>query len=134
MEVINGASRFLEPQILMTVLAFDAMGYYRDERRTSKIPLFKQIQRCLDAAGIDFSSIGPALGIAKAIANTNNELRHPDRHQRPDPVHMGLVAKLSIAVMRLQLFELWASPRIVVRAMQAMATYSKRSMASDRLG
>ncbi|MET1087332.1 MAG: hypothetical protein ABWY04_09475 [Arthrobacter sp.] len=109
-EVINGASRFLEPQVLMTVLALDAMGYYRDEHRSGNIPLFKQIERCLGAAGIDFSSIGPALGIAKAIANTNNDLKHPDRQQRPDPVHMSLVARLSIAVMRLQLFDLLGLP------------------------
>lgn len=109
-EVINGASRFLEPQILMTTLALDAMGYYRDERRNSNVPLFKQIQRCLDAAAIDLSPIGPALGIARAIANTNNDLKHPDRQQRPDPIHMSLVAKLSTAVMRLQLFDLLDLP------------------------
>lgn len=105
-EVINGASHFLEPQILMTVLALDAMGYYRDQRRAGNIALSKQIERCLVAAGVDFSSIGPLLGIAKAIANTNNDLKHPDRQQRPDPIHMSLVAELSTAIMRLQLFDL----------------------------
>lgn len=109
-EVINGASRFLEPQVMMAVLGLDAMGYYRDGQRTRNVALAKQIERCLAAAGIDFSGIGPVRGIAKAIASVNNDLKHPDRLQRPDPIHLSLVANLSIVVMRLQLFDLLGLP------------------------
>lgn len=109
-EVINGASRFLEPQVLMTVLGLDAMGHYRDEGRARNVALFRQIERCLRAAGVDFSSIGPVQGVAKAIANINNDLKHPDRDRRPDPVELSLVADLSIMAMRLQLFDLLDLP------------------------
>lgn len=109
-EVINGASRFLEPQVMMVVVGLDAMGYYRDQQRARNVPLFRQVERCLTAAGVDLSSIGPIRGVAKAIAAVNNDLKHPDRLSRPDPVHLSLVANLSIAVMRLQLFDLLGLP------------------------
>lgn len=105
-EVINGASRFLEPQILMMVLGLDAMGHYRDPLRSSKVPLHRQIERCIAATRVDWSAIGPEKGIAKAIANVNNDLKHPDRIHRPDSLEMDLIAGLALVIMRLQLFDL----------------------------
>jgi hypothetical protein len=110
-EVINGASRFLEPQVMMAALGLDAMGHYRDQDRASRVPLFKQIQRCVIATQADWSSIGSAKGIAMAIANTNNDLKHPDRLSRPDPLELRLVSDLAIIIMRLQLFDLLELPQ-----------------------
>lgn len=109
-EVINGASRFLEPQVLLAMLALDAMGYYLDNARSRNVPLSVQIERCLVSANIDLGSIGTNSEIARAMANVNNDLKHPDRLQRPDPLQLNLVAKLSVAVMRLQLFSLLDLP------------------------
>jgi len=109
-EVINGASKFVEPQLMMITLALDAMGYYRDPVRKSKTPLFKQIQRCMAATQIDWPEIGPVDGIARAIANTNNELKHPDRLNRPDVLQIGLLSNLAVIIMRFQLFDLLDLP------------------------
>lgn len=109
-EVINGASRFIEPQVLMAVLGLDALGYYHDSERARGVALYKQIERCIKMAKMDLKSIGTDLGIAKAIARVNNDLKHPDRLQRPDPIHMTLVANLSISLMRMQLFTLLDLP------------------------
>jgi hypothetical protein len=109
-EVINGASRFLEPRIMMTTLGLDAMGYFLDPTRANHTPLFKQILRCISATKHDWSAIGSDTGIAKAIANVNNDLKHPDRLSRPDSLTLQLIDRLATVIMRLQVFELLKLP------------------------
>ncbi|GAA2492340.1 hypothetical protein [Terrabacter carboxydivorans] len=105
-EVINGATRFVEPRLLMTVLGLDAMGYFRDDLRKPKTPLHMQIERCLLASGLDVSALGSVRQVATAIAHVNNDIKHPDRDHRPDGIVMRLVADLALLVMRMQTFEL----------------------------
>lgn len=115
-EVINGASRFLEPQVMMTALGLDAMGYYRDPDRRRNTRLAAQIERCMVAVGVDYSKIGPIGGIASAIANVNNEIKHPDRLVRPDSLQLSLIADLSMFIARTQLFDLLRLPEKTKRA------------------
>jgi hypothetical protein len=109
-EVINGASRFLEPQLLMAALGLEAMGHYRDPNRKPHARLHCQVQRCVEATNVDWSVIGPNEGIAQAIANTNNDLKHPDRPNRPDHLQLSLITRLSLAIMRLQVLDLLRLP------------------------
>ena len=83
-EVINGASRFREPQLIMAAMSLEAAGHYRDPQRRPKRRLEEQIQRCLAATGHDWSAIGTEMGIARAIAKTTNDLKHADRPNRPN--------------------------------------------------
>ena len=110
-EVINGASRFLEPRIMMTTLGLDAMGYFLDADRARGTALHKQILRCITATKHDWSVIGPDVGIARAIANVNNDLKHPDRLSRPDSRDLKLLDALATVIMRLQVFELLGLPK-----------------------
>jgi hypothetical protein len=105
-EVINGASRFLEPQLLMTAMALEAMGHYRDAQRQPNRSVESQIKRCIDATGFDWSPIGSTRGIAGALAQAYNDLKHVDRGRRPDGFELSLLTPLAVIIMRLQLFDL----------------------------
>lgn len=103
-EVINGMSNFLEPQLMMAILGLDAFGYVKlgPQRRD----LWINIKACIDATGIDFSALGSNEVVAKALANTNNDLKHPDRRRRPDSIELGLAVDMAIAILRMQIFDL----------------------------
>jgi hypothetical protein len=105
-EVMNGVSNFLEPQFMMLALGLDAMGHYRDASRRRNVSIQKQIERCISACGLDVSRIGTARGIAQALANMNNEIKHPDRGHRPEYIELGLAVDLAKVIMRLQLLDL----------------------------
>jgi hypothetical protein len=104
-EVINGAANFLEPQLMMLATALDYFGYYRygDARRR---PLHESIKMCLDGADLDFPKIGSREGIARAIANLNNELKHPDRAHLPASDELHCIVSLAKIIARAQPFDL----------------------------
>ena len=123
-EVINGASRFLEPQLLMTAMALEAMGHYRDPQRRPKIPVESQVKRCLDATRFDFTRIGSNKAIARAVARTYNDLKHPDRDSRPDGYELSLLTPLALLVLRMQLFDLLRMPmKVRTRFERSNAVY-----------
>lgn len=105
-EVINGATNFLEPRLMMLSLGLDAMGHFRDGTRKRNVKLSDQILRCITASGLDLSEIGSAKGIAAAIATMNNDIKHADRPDRPDGVELSLAVDLGLLIMRFQLFDL----------------------------
>lgn len=109
-EVINGASRFLEPQLLMTAMGLEAMGHYRDPQRRSRVSFESQIKRCVDATRFDFTRVGSNKGIARALARTYNDLKHPDRDSRPDGYELSLLTPLALLILRMQLFDLLRLP------------------------
>lgn len=108
-EVINGASRFLEPQLMTLAISLDRFGYYRfgDQKRRS---MPDHITKCLEAANLDFPQIGSVEGIAKAISNVNNDLKHPDREKYPGAVVLSGVKELAKIIVRAQLFDLLDAP------------------------
>lgn len=110
-EVINGASRFREPQLLMAAMSLEAAGHYRDPERRRRRPLHEQIQRCLAATKHDWSAIGSEGGIARAIAETTNDLKHPDRPRRPNGVELAVVTDLARLLMRMQILDLLQIPK-----------------------
>lgn len=104
-EVINGATKFLEPQLMMLAISLDRFGYYRyqdGERRAMN----EHIAKCLEAADLDWPQIGSRIGIAKAIANVNNDLKHPDRADYPETDELAAITRLSEIIARAQLFDL----------------------------
>lgn len=105
-EVVNGATAFYEPQLMMTAMSLDAMGYYRDPLRTPKTSARLQVRRCVDATNYDWSAIGSNEGISRAITNAYNDLKHPDRYNRPDGFKLSLITPLAILIMRMQLLDL----------------------------
>lgn len=109
-EVINGATRFLEPQLMMLAISLDMLGYYRDAGRASNVPLATHVKRCLDDADLDWPQIGSRTGIAKAIAKLNNDLKHPDRMSPPDPAELSCITGLALIIVRAQVFDLLRLP------------------------
>ncbi|WP_154796192.1 hypothetical protein [Occultella kanbiaonis] len=108
--VINGASRFLEPQLIMTAMSLEAAGYYRDPNRRPRERLERQVQRCVAATGHDWSAIGSERGIARAIAKTTNDLKHADRPDRPNAVELRVITDLAKLIMRMQILDLLHTP------------------------
>ncbi|EYR62091.1 hypothetical protein N866_11975 [Actinotalea ferrariae CF5-4] len=104
-EVLNGAAKFLEPQLMMLASALDHFGYYRfnDQRRR---PMHRSIKKCPDDLTIDWPTIGSRDGIARAIANLNNDLKHPDRERRPPIEELACVVELAKLIARAQPFDL----------------------------
>lgn len=105
-EVLNGASNFLEPQLMMTVIGLDSMGHFRDPNRSGRVALETQIVRCMKPLRLDWSAFGHPRGIALAIARANNDLKHPDRNNRPSTEQLRLTADLAMIIMRLQAIDL----------------------------
>lgn len=104
-EVFNGATTFLEPQLMMLAISLDRFGDYRyddGEQRAMKTT----VKRCLDDSGFDFSRVGSNAAIAAAIANANNDLKHPGRKDYPDNEVLTGVTRLARVVVRAQLFDL----------------------------
>lgn len=109
-EVINGASRFREPQLIMAAMSLEAAGHYRDPHRRPRQRLEDQVRRCVAATGHDWSAIGTEKGIARAIAKTTNDLKHADRPNRPTGVELAVVTDLAKLIMRMQILDLLRIP------------------------
>lgn len=104
-EVINGAATFLEPQLMMLAAALDYFGYYRFGDQVQR-NMHLSIMKCLDDAELDWPTIGSHAGIASAITNLNNDLKHPDRERRPERGALASVAALARVMARAQIFDL----------------------------
>lgn len=104
-EVIDGATKFLEPQLMMLAISLDRFGYYRFGDGTRRA-MHDHIEKCLAAADLDWPQIGSRIGIAKAIANVNNDLKHPDRADYPETDELAAITRLSEVIARAQLFDL----------------------------
>lgn len=104
-EVINGATKFLEPQLMMLAISLDRFGYflYGDSGRRK---MYTNILKCLDEVDVEWPEIGSRIGIAKAISKINNDLKHPDREEYPDIEALAAITKISEIIVRLQIFDL----------------------------
>jgi hypothetical protein len=104
-EVINGATKFLEPQLMMLAISLDRFGYFRFGDGTRRA-MHEHVQKCLEEAQLDWPEIGSRVGIAKAIANVNNDLKHPDRPEYPETDELAGITRLAEVIARTQLFDL----------------------------
>lgn len=104
-EVINGATKFLEPQLMMLAISLDRFGYFRFGDGTRRA-MHEHVQKCLEEAQLDWPEIGSRVGIAKAIANVNNDLKHPDRPEYPEIDELAGITRLAEVIARTQLFDL----------------------------
>lgn len=103
-EVLNGATRFLEPQLMMLAISLDYFGYFRfgdSKQRGMNI----SIQKCLIDVGLDFSEVGSHQGIANAISTINNDIKHPDRERAPEHDVLAVITNLAKAIVRAQVLE-----------------------------
>lgn len=108
-EVLNGASPFIEPQLMMVASSLERLGAYRygDGRRRT---MAEQIERCLDDCGLDLPAVGSNHAVAQMIAKANNDLKHPDRPNYPDRDLLVAATRLSKLIIRGQLCELLDLP------------------------
>lgn len=104
-EVINGATKFLEPQLMMLAISLDRFGYFRFSDG-SRRAMHEHIEKCLEDADLTWPEIGSRIGIAKAIANVNNDLKHPDRPDYPETDELAAITRLAEIIARAQLFDL----------------------------
>jgi hypothetical protein len=109
-EVLNGATTFLEPQLMMLAISLERLGLYRHGDRKRRA-LWENIERCLVDADLDWPQLGSRSGIAKAIANLNNDLKHPDRDHFPATDELAGVVYLSKIIIRAQMFDLLGLPQ-----------------------
>lgn len=108
-EVINGATSFLEPQLMMLAISLDRFGHFRHRDRRRRA-MWENIEKCLIDAQLDWPEIGSRRGIAMAISNINNDLKHPDREQYPETTELAGAVLLSKIIVRAQLFDLLGLP------------------------
>ncbi len=134
-EVLNGgAGSFVEPRLTLAVFAMEALGYYLDQSRKRNVALRDQIERCLDVPGVDWSAVGPPDQIAQALANVNNDLKHPDRGHRPGGLEMGLAADLGIVILRLMFTHLLGVDDSAIKQFCRLSAFTKPLTAFDRNG
>ncbi len=72
--------------------------------------MWENIEKCLIDAQLDWPEIGSRRGIAMAISNINNDLKHPDREQYPETTELAGAVYLSKIIVRAQLFDLLGLP------------------------
>lgn len=103
-EVLNGATKFLEPQMMMLAIAMERFGHYSDDARRRR--LHEYIERCMEDADLDWPQIGRRTGIARALADLNNDLKHADRPNYPETDVLVAMVGLAKIIVRSQLFHL----------------------------
>lgn len=108
-EVINGATTFLEPQLMMLAISLDRFGHFRYGGRRRRA-MWENIEKCLVDAQLDWPEIGSRQGVAMAISNINNDLKHPDRERYPETEELAGAVYLSRIIVRAQLFDLLGLP------------------------
>ncbi|MBX3196082.1 MAG: hypothetical protein KF727_13400 [Microbacteriaceae bacterium] len=133
-EVLNGATNFLEPQLMMLAISLDRFGYFRfaDGRRRA---MHEHILKCITDAGLDWPDVGSQVGIAKAISNMNNDLKHPDRPTYPDMNRLSCIVELAEILARAQLFDLLGLPQGLAQGFlsSAGAGAARRAFAAANL-
>lgn len=104
-EVFNDATRFLDPQLMMLAISLDRLGFYQAGSK-GKPSLARNILTCIEAADLGWAAVGKSLGIARAIARANNDLKHPDRNAYPSTVALAGLVSIAKVIVRAQLFPL----------------------------
>lgn len=105
-EVFNGATNFLDPQLMMLATSLERFGYHHAGRPQSSDGLKQGILRCIQRANLEWPEIALQEELAAAIANANNELKHADRRIYPGYESLIGLTMLAKIVVRAQLFEL----------------------------
>lgn len=111
-EVINGATRFLEPQVMMLAISLDRFGAFRygdRKRRALEIHILK----CLRDCGLQWPSIGRPAAIANAIAKINNDLKHPDRNSYPEGAQLRCLRDLARLIVRAQVLDVCGTSTVL---------------------
>ncbi len=106
--VLSRSGVFLEDVVISTNLSLEAAGHilpsatgeevtYRGKKPTSATYIF----RCLSSLGLDWSRVAATpIGLARAVANNYNTIKHFDRGSMPPARETHLVGQVSLIVVR----------------------------------
>ncbi|MFD4754423.1 hypothetical protein [Streptomyces sp. NPDC058426] len=107
---LNRPGAILENLVVNAAMSMEAAGNLIGEvaeesptlRSNGKPTTATYMYRCLIRTGWDWSEIGASpVGLARAIANNYNTIKHFDRGHFPDPVETHLVSSLTALVVRM---------------------------------
>ena len=100
-EAISMAGTFMETRIMMLASSLEGFGYCGLGPKRVALP--DAIQWTLDCIGIDWVNVGTREGLAAFAANVNNDLKHPDRENRPASSQLYAAMRLMIMAAQGQL-------------------------------
>ena len=120
-EAISLVGMFMETRIMMLASSLEWFGYCGKGRKRVALP--DAIQWTLDCIGIDWVNVGTRKGLAAFAANVNNDLKHPDRENRPASSQLYAAMRLMIMAAQGQLLHkmgvddavwqnFWESPNV----------------------
>lgn len=97
-EAISMAGVFMETRVMMLASSLEWFGYCGLARKRLSLP--KAIEWTLDCTGVDWPDVGTRKGLGAFAARVNNDLKHPDRGNRP--THSELYAAMRLMIMAAQ--------------------------------
>ena len=108
--VLSRTGAFIEDQVISTSMSLEAAGdiigkrpgegetYNGRGRRTTATNIY----RCLDLLQVGWGKyVASNIGLARAIANNYNDVKHADRGEFPDSDHTYLVSSINGLLVRL---------------------------------
>lgn len=102
-EAIASTGGIVETKIMTLAAALDFFAFSYLRKRKPR--LSDQLTWCLDAARIDWPSVGNNAAIGKMLADVNNDLKHADRRSSPDPVLLRATLRVMEVAARGQLLK-----------------------------
>ncbi|MDQ4213742.1 hypothetical protein [Microbacterium capsulatum] len=107
--IFGRAEPFIEDVVNSTNMAMEAAGQHigfrsgEDETYSGKrTTTATYVYRCLDLLGLDWGDrIDGTIGLARAVANSYNTIKHPDRGAYPDITESAIVARVGRLIVRL---------------------------------
>lgn len=108
--VLSRTGRFIEDVIISTSMSIEAAGSIIGERpderatwsRGSKPTTATYVYRCLDLLDVRWPErIGSRVGLARAVANSYNAVKHYDRGEFPDHDESYVVSEVNQMIVRL---------------------------------
>jgi|GEM_PF-1195267 len=108
--VLSRKRAFIEDRVISTSVSLEAAGEIIGERpgenqtynRRGRKTTSTNIYRCLDLLGLGWGKyVASNVGLARAIADNYNDVKHADRGDFPDSEHTYLVSSINSLLVRL---------------------------------
>ncbi|KTR42407.1 hypothetical protein NS263_01750 [Curtobacterium oceanosedimentum] len=107
--VLSRKRAFIEDRVISTSMSLEAAGAMIGERHGEKETYGRgrpstatNIYRCLDLLQVDWGKhVASNVGLARAIANNYNDVKHADRGDFPNSEHTYLVSSVNSLLVRL---------------------------------
>lgn len=108
MSVVGRAQPYIEDIVVSTSMGLEAAGGLLGEQEGEQPTLHRgrpttatNVYRALHVLQLDWSGVGSELGLARAVANNYNDVKHSDRGDLPDQDSTFLVSRINELVVRL---------------------------------